>query len=54
MCVMNVFTSEQMRAIDRRAEMDHQVPAATLMDNAGRQIARFLLRRHPDLGASVL
>lgn len=39
---MKILTAEQMQRIDRRAEEDHGIPAATLMDNAGREVAAAL------------
>ncbi len=46
---MVILTADQMRRIDERSGRDHGVPADLLMDNAGREIASSLLRRHADL-----
>jgi NAD(P)H-hydrate epimerase len=48
---MVILTAEQMREVDERAERDHGIPAETLMDNAGREVALALVRRYPDLAA---
>lgn len=48
---MVILTAEQMRHVDERAEREHGIPAETLMDNAGREVALALIRRFPDLAA---
>jgi len=48
---MVILTAEQMKRIDQRAETDHGIPADHLMDNAGREVALALARRHGDLAA---
>lgn len=40
---MEILTAEQMQRVDRRAEEEHGIPATTLMDNAGREVAHAIL-----------
>ena len=44
---MQILTSSEMRAVDRRTAEEFGVPLATLMENAGAAVARFCLRRYP-------
>ncbi len=49
MRAMKILTAAQMRRVDRRAERDLGVSSETLMDNAGRAVARALLEVQPGL-----
>src|ERR1019366_9914191 len=44
---MEILTSEEMGATDRRTAEEFGVPLATLMENAGRSVAEFCLRSFP-------
>ncbi|MGD0889042.1 MAG: NAD(P)H-hydrate dehydratase [Acidobacteriaceae bacterium] len=44
---MEILTSEEMGAADRRTAEQFDVPLAELMENAGAAVARFCLRRYP-------
>jgi NAD(P)H-hydrate epimerase len=44
---MEILTSDEMGAADRRTAEHFGVPLATLMENAGMAVARFCLRRYP-------
>ena len=44
---MEILTSEEMGAADRRTAEQFGVPLAELMENAGTAVARFCLRRYP-------
>jgi len=44
---MQILTSDEMGAADRRTAEHFGVPLATLMENAGMAVARFCLRRYP-------
>ncbi|MFQ5877056.1 MAG: NAD(P)H-hydrate dehydratase [Acidobacteriota bacterium] len=46
---MEILTSEQMRAIDRRTVERFGVPEIILMENAGLQLFAFLQQAYPDL-----
>ena len=43
---MEILTSAEMGAADRRTSEQFGVPLATLMENAGMAVARFCLRRY--------
>jgi NAD(P)H-hydrate epimerase len=45
---MEILTAEEMSATDRRTAEQFGVPLVTLMENAGRAVAVFCLRRYPD------
>ncbi len=45
---MEILTAEEMGATDRRTAEQFGVPLATLMENAGKAVALFCLRRFPD------
>lgn len=47
---MKILTSQQMREIDRRAIEEIGIPGCVLMENAGIQVVRHLLRRFPNPG----
>jgi NAD(P)H-hydrate epimerase len=47
--VLPVFTTEEMRAVDRRAITDLGIPGATLMENAGRGAAKVIAELFPTL-----
>jgi ADP-dependent NAD(P)H-hydrate dehydratase / NAD(P)H-hydrate epimerase len=44
---MQILTSAEMGAVDRRTAEEFGVPLATLMENAGTAVARFCLRQYP-------
>src|SRR5208283_5499535 len=44
---MEILTSAEMGAVDRRTADEFGVPLATLMENAGTAVARFCLRQYP-------
>jgi NAD(P)H-hydrate epimerase len=44
---MEILTSVEMGAVDRRTAEQFGVPLAELMENAGTAVARFCLRRYP-------
>jgi NAD(P)H-hydrate epimerase len=44
---MEILTSAEMGAVDRRTAEQFGVPLAELMENAGTAVARFCLRRYP-------
>jgi len=48
---MFILDAEQMRRVDERTEREHGIPSTDLMDNAGREVAAFLLRRHAGLAS---
>ncbi len=48
--MLPVFTAEEMRALDRRAIESLGIPAATLMENAGRAAAEAIVAFLPTLG----
>jgi NAD(P)H-hydrate epimerase len=43
---MKILTAQEMGVVDRRAAQEFGVPLATLMENAGRAVAEFCLRRY--------
>ncbi|HOI45172.1 MAG TPA: NAD(P)H-hydrate dehydratase [Candidatus Aminicenantes bacterium] len=47
---MKILTSRQMREMDRRTIEETGIPGCVLMENAGVQVVRQLLRRFPNLG----
>ncbi len=49
---MKILTADQMRRIDERTEREFGIPATTLMDNAGREVARTLLKLFPAIGST--
>jgi hydroxyethylthiazole kinase-like uncharacterized protein yjeF len=49
--MLPVFTAEQMRRLDRRAETELGIPPVVLMENAGRAAGRAILAAAPALGA---
>ncbi|HZQ70266.1 MAG TPA: NAD(P)H-hydrate dehydratase [Terriglobales bacterium] len=44
---MKIVTADEMRAIDRASSERYGVPSLTLMENAGTQVADFVLRTYP-------
>jgi len=46
---MFILDAGQMRSVDERAEKEHGIASNTLMDNAGREVAAWILRRHDGL-----
>lgn len=48
---MFILDAGQMRRVDDRAEREHGIHATVLMDNAGREVAAFLMASRPDLAA---
>lgn len=44
---MKITTTAEMREIDRRSSAEFGVPSLTLMENAGSEVAEFVLRRSP-------
>src|SRR6185503_17262781 len=46
---MKIVTADQMRRIDERTEREFGISATTLMDNAGREVARSLMRLFPSI-----
>ncbi|HEV2619152.1 MAG TPA: NAD(P)H-hydrate dehydratase [Acidobacteriaceae bacterium] len=44
---MQILTSAEMGAADRRTAEEFGIPLATLMENAGTAVARFCLRQYP-------
>jgi NAD(P)H-hydrate epimerase len=44
---MEILTSAEMGAVDRRTAQHFGLPLAALMENAGTAVARFCLRRYP-------
>jgi hydroxyethylthiazole kinase-like uncharacterized protein yjeF len=51
---MEILTSEEMSATDRRTAEQFGVPLATLMENAGKAVALFCLRRYPDVRQALV
>lgn len=47
---MNVLTSAEMRACDRRTVEQFRVSSAELMENAGASVAAFVMREFPHMG----
>jgi len=45
---MQLYTVAQMREAEHRAETEHNIPLAELMDNAGKGLARAALEMCPD------
>ena len=45
---MKILTAAEMGAADRRTIENFSVPMATLMENAGTAVARFIARQYPD------
>ena len=44
---MEILTAAEMGSADRRTAEEFGVPLAEMMENAGRAVARFCLRRYP-------
>src|SRR4051794_40501889 len=44
---MKIVTAEEMREIDRLSSERFGVPTLTLMENAGTQVAEFVLQSYP-------
>jgi NAD(P)H-hydrate epimerase len=51
---MQILTSAEMGAVDRRTAGEFGVPLATLMENAGTAVARFCLRQYPAAKRAVV
>jgi NAD(P)H-hydrate epimerase len=47
MSTINILTAADMAETDRRTIEDDSIPMATLMENAGTAVARFIKRRYP-------
>ena len=45
---MKILTADEMRAVDRATTERFGVPSLDLMHNAGKAVARFVLREYPD------
>lgn len=46
---MKIVTAEEMREIDRLSSERYGVPSLTLMENAGTQVAEFVLQSYPSV-----
>jgi NAD(P)H-hydrate epimerase len=51
---MKILTTQEMKSADKRTAEQFNVPFATLMENAGSAVARFILRELPDAGRIVI
>jgi ADP-dependent NAD(P)H-hydrate dehydratase / NAD(P)H-hydrate epimerase len=48
---MKILTAAEMKEVDRLTTARYRAPSLTLMENAGRSVAEFILQRFPNLAA---